>query len=75
MKTKTLTLIESSAILSFPLAASISAIVHHRLGSYLFTALFPLFIGLSLLQTHQYSHGIIHHDAMTKKAYWAVFGH
>lgn len=68
-------LIESSAILSFPLAASISAIVHHRLGSYLFTALFPLFIGLSLLQTHQYSHGIIHHDAMTKKAYWAVFGH
>jgi hypothetical protein len=33
-----------------------------------------LLIGLNLFQTYQFDRRVIHHDAMTGKAYWKVFG-
>jgi hypothetical protein len=38
-----------------------------------FLAVFVSLISLSLFQTKQYQAGIIHHDAMTKEAYFKVF--
>jgi hypothetical protein len=69
------TLVESYAVLSFPLAACIKKVLEIGWSRYVFTALLPLFIYFNLVMTHQYSFGIIHHEAMTKKAFWAVFGY
>ncbi len=69
------TMVESYAILSLPLACFLHHFLQIPIRRYWFVALFPWLIGLNLLQTHQYSRGIIHHDSMTKKAYWTVFGH
>lgn len=68
------TMVESYAVLSLPLASFLQALLQNGYGRYWFIALFPWMIGLNLLQTHQYSRGIIHHDSMSKKAYWTVFG-
>jgi hypothetical protein len=67
-------MIEASAPMSIGIAASIDRMCSRRGGSYVFAVLFPWVIALNLLQTHQYSTGIIHWDAMTKKSYWEVFG-
>lgn len=37
------------------------------------TGLFSLFLALSMFQTWQYIHGIIHWDSMSKKTYWDHF--
>lgn len=67
-------LIETTALLSIIVAASIHFIVHHKILRILFIILFPLFISLSLFQTHQAAHGIIRYDGMNWEAYQLVFG-
>ncbi len=37
-------------------------------------AIFIFLINLNLIQAYQAKKGILHYDAMTKKAYWTVFG-
>lgn len=40
---------------------------------YIFTPLVILLVVLNLIQSYQYQHKIIHHDAMSKEKYWYVF--
>lgn len=47
--------------------------VGKRMRKFLFTPLILLLIILNLIQSYQYEHRIIHHDAMTKEKYWYVF--
>jgi hypothetical protein len=68
-------LIESYALLAFPLAALFTRA--WGMGSSLKRAsmlVSLLLVGHSLFQTAQYHYGAIHWDAMGKKAYWASFG-
>lgn len=67
-------LIEASVPMSVGIAFSIHSICKNRVGSYIFAVVFPWLLALNFLQTHQYSKGIIHWDAMSKKSYWEVFG-
>lgn len=67
-------LIEASVPMSIGIAFCIQAICKRKASSYIFAVIFPWFIALNFLQTHQYFKGIIHYDAMSEKAYWEVFG-
>jgi hypothetical protein len=64
-------LIESYALLAIPLTAFTEYIFDKKLmirASFLL--LIVCFIGLNIFQSWQCSMGMIHYDAMTKKAYW-----
>ncbi|MEE9437861.1 MAG: hypothetical protein V3V14_02605, partial [Saprospiraceae bacterium] len=66
-------LIESSVLMSFGIAFFIDKILKKRY--IVFSIILTFFIGLNVLQTHQYYYNIIHFDAMTKASYWTIFGH
>ncbi len=68
-------LVETSAFWSVPIAACIYRITQTNVVKYFFTALLPIFLLLNLLQTEQYSRGIIHYEAMSKKSYFAILGY
>jgi hypothetical protein len=66
-------MIESYALLAFPLAAfitSFDASIVKRIGIFL---LLSLFIYVNQVQAQQYRVAIIHWDAMSKKSYWMQF--
>ena len=67
------TMVESYIPLGFSLAACLQWVMQRPWTRVLFSFLLPLFLLLNLIQTHQFSHGILHHDSMTKEAYWAIF--
>lgn len=69
-------LIESYAILAFPLTAFTQWISEKRWvfrTSYI--VLIFLLMGLNLFQVQQYRSGLIHYDAMSKEAYWNSYRH
>jgi hypothetical protein len=68
-------MIDSYALLAFPLAAFISLFWKRKLYLKIIAIFFvTLFVCHNLLQTSQYYYGAIHFDSMTKKAYWSSFG-
>ncbi len=67
-------LIESMAVMAIPIALFLEAILSRKVVAYFFTALLPLFICYNFITMHQYKHGIIHYDSMSKASYWAIFG-
>ena len=68
-------LIESYALLSFPLAGFIQLLLDSRtkIASYMVFVLMAGMIWLNFFQTKQYSIALIHWDSMTQKAYWSIF--
>ncbi len=67
-------LIESMLPLSFCVAATIDYFFRYRIKKVLMISLVITGIGFNLLQTHQYTHGLIHSFGMTRNSYWASFG-
>ena len=67
-------LIESMAVMSIPIAIILESILSKKTLSYIFTAVLPLLICYNFVTMHQYKHGIIHYDSMSKASYWAIFG-
>jgi hypothetical protein len=68
------------AMLALPLAAFVKWIFSDSFRKYI-TGLKFLLVGtlfyllcLNIGQTHQYVNGLIHYNAMSKKAYWHVYG-
>ena len=69
-------MIDSYALLAFPLATFISLFWKRRLYLKIISIfIVTLFVCHNLFQTSQYYYGAIHFDSMTKKAYWSSFGH
>jgi hypothetical protein len=69
-------MIDSYALLAFPLATIISLIWKRKIYLKIVSVLvILLFIWLNIFQTYQCNNGTIHFDSMTKKAYWNSFGH
>jgi hypothetical protein len=73
-------LVQSYALLSFPLAACIDLFwygVKNMAVKYslrvLWLGLLAFFIYLNLLQSEQYNYNVISWNGMTKEAYWSVF--
>lgn len=66
--------IESMVPLSFTLAATMQWFFSIKMRQFMLAILTFLGIGLNLFQIYQYSHSCIHNFAMTRKAYWIVFG-
>ena len=68
-------LIESYAILAFPLAAFLTFIGKQKMAiKGLLSTLVVVFAFYNLFATGQYYYGAIHWDSMTKEAYWDSFG-
>ncbi len=70
-------LVDTYAILAFPLAASFTYIyekLKYLSIKIVFSTILMFFIGLNLFQTYQYSKMLLHGDRMTKAFYWKVFG-
>lgn len=69
-------LVQSLALLAFPLAFGIKKVKNTKSRIIKSTAwvIFCLGIILNLFQTWQYDRGIIHWDSMNKEKYWEVFG-
>ncbi len=66
--------IDSYAILAIPLAVFLSWIFNQKkIFKLIVNTVLILLILLNLFQTWQYYGGDIHHDSMTKKAYWKIF--
>ncbi len=66
--------IDSYAILALPLAVFIGWVFKQKkIFRVIANSLLILLLLLNLFQTWQYYGGDIHHDAMTKKAYWKIF--
>jgi len=65
--------IESSVVMAFPIAALFQTIHRGSIRSYALTVLLVSGIGLNIFQSYQYKAGIIHWNAMSRQAYWAVF--
>ncbi len=65
-------LVESSA----PMSIGLALFFQHALNGNFkwFRWIIYFLVTLNLFQSDQYRKGIIHFDAMTKKAYWTVFG-
>ena len=67
-------LIESYALLSVPFAAFTGFILERKLWLRIVFLFFIVsFTSLNIFQTRQYYIGVIHWDAMNKKAYWDSF--
>ncbi|MCB9196173.1 MAG: hypothetical protein H6598_08090 [Flavobacteriales bacterium] len=67
-------MIETYALLAFPLAVWIDWIKEHWTGIVNFSIMAVLITSLNLFQTIQYRYGSIHYHGMTKRAYWLNFG-
>ena len=66
--------IESFALLAIPLAFFVSLGFKNRLWIKIVSITLGLMlIGLQSFQVEQYRNHLLHHDAMTKKAYWTIF--
>lgn len=67
-------LIESYALLSIPFAACAKFVFERKIIlRVIFLFFISCFISLNIFETRQYYVGIIHWDAMNKKAYWDSF--
>lgn len=67
-------MIELMAPLSLALA-SLGVFVHKKgIPSWFIGVIVALLVVLNVFQTYQRKRGYIHHDSMTKAAYWAIFG-
>jgi len=67
-------LIESYALLAIPFAAFTEFVFKRKwILRVLFLFLLTCFISLNIFETRQYYIGVIHWDAMNKKAYWDSF--
>jgi hypothetical protein len=67
-------LIESYALLAIPFATFTKFIFERKIFlRIIFLFLLTGFISLNIFQTRQYYIGVIHWDAMNKKAYWDSF--
>jgi hypothetical protein len=67
-------MIDSYAILSIPFALTIKVLLSKKSYiKYFFISILLILISYSLFNNVQYSRGLIHYQAMSKKAYWAVF--
>ncbi|MFZ9943659.1 MAG: hypothetical protein ACO3O0_08625 [Bacteroidia bacterium] len=68
-------LVQSYALLAFPLCAFYSYGLYHsrRLISVLILAMTLLLVSFNLFQTWQFKNGLIHPSRMTKQAYWKHF--
>lgn len=67
-------LIDSYCILSIPLAIAFQTIFSLKpYIKYFLIFLIFIFISYGTLNSYKYSKGIIHYEAMTKKAFWALF--
>lgn len=67
-------LIETSVVLTFPIAALLEATVSSKVKYHGLNLIIVLLIGLNQFQSHQFQYLIIHWDSMTKAAYWNAFG-
>lgn len=69
-------MIESYALLIFPLAACIQFIWEKRILvlKVAFAFLVAGFVGLNLFQSNQYSTTLLHYECTSKELYWNVFG-
>lgn len=67
-------MIETYALLAFPLAVWIDWMSRNRSRIVAFSILAVGLTGLNLFQTIQYRYGSIHYHGMTKEAYWLNFG-
>ncbi len=68
-------LVESYAILAFPMSAFIQKVmVGRRSVAFAFGVIVVLLLMLNVFQTAQYSKGIIHWQKMNREYYWRVFG-
>ena len=65
--------VDCSAVMAFPIAALFQGMRRGSIGSYVMTVVVALGIGLNFFQSDQYKNGIIHWNAMSRQAYWAVF--
>jgi len=66
-------MIDSYGLLAVPIACFYSVILKKKLISIPILSIGILLITLNQIQTFQHRRGIIHWEAMTKKAYWNVF--
>lgn len=67
-------LIQTYALLSFPLAYFLEKIKHRNQMTKCFLSIsIILLFTLNLFQTYQYKKGIIHYDSMTRELYWKNF--
>lgn len=66
-------MIETYAILAFPMAVWIDWVRKHWAGILSFSLIAVLLTGLNLFQTARYRYGSIHYHGMTKEAYWLNF--
>ncbi|MFZ4563556.1 MAG: hypothetical protein ACOYNU_09290 [Bacteroidales bacterium] len=69
------TMMESYALLAFPMGALVQWILKQRAGlRFSFLTLFALLVFLNLFQTWQYMNYVLDPSRMTKAYYWATFG-
>lgn len=66
-------MIETYALLAFPLAVWVDWIRRHWAGVVSFSIIAILLTSLNLFQTARYRYGSIHYHGMTKEAYWINF--
>ena len=69
-------MIESYALLIFPLAAFIQFVWMKRSSEIktIFAILVAFFVGLNLFQSNQYSITLLRYECTSKELYWRVFG-
>ncbi len=75
-------MVQSYVFLSLPLACVVDRIFNgetfgkplYKFAKYLGFTFIIFCVYLNLLQTYQFEKGMLHYCAMTKKAYWIVFG-
>lgn len=67
-------LLESYALLSFPLAATIERLWNSgKLVKIISSVIFIFFIYLNMFQSRQYRISLLHYESTSKELYWAVF--
>ncbi|CAA6827054.1 MAG: Unknown protein [uncultured Aureispira sp.] len=67
-------LVETYAVLAFPTAALLHYCSAFRVKKHILNTIIILLIGLNQFQSHQFQYLMIHWDAMSKAAYWNIFG-
>lgn len=67
-------MIDTYAIMALPMAALFQQLIgKSKVIAIVFVTIIAALITLNLFQSYQKRKGIIHHDAMSKEAYWYVF--
>jgi hypothetical protein len=67
-------LVETYAILTLPTAALLQHFASFKVKKYILNTVVIFLIGLNQFQSHQFQYLMLHWDAMTKEAYWNIFG-